>query len=141
MRASTLATACTLLLAGCAARPHALLHDPPRAEAIAGLIARSPLPPGENIRPTEIGRGESSSAHLIQVRDGEKPHVHTRYDLTVVVVEGRGSLWLADQKLPMKTGDVAFIPRGTRHYFINEGRVPAAAIVVFSPPFDGPDNE
>jgi mannose-6-phosphate isomerase-like protein (cupin superfamily) len=130
-----------VLVAGCAPHPHVLLHDPPRAESVVALVRRSPLAEGENIRPTEIGRGENTSVHLIQVRSGEKPHVHTRYDLTVVVVQGHGSLWLADQKLPMTVGDTAFIPRGTRHYFVNEGSDPAAAIVVFSPPFGGPDTE
>jgi mannose-6-phosphate isomerase-like protein (cupin superfamily) len=40
----------------------------------------------------------------------------------------------------MNVGDSAFIPRGTPHYFVNEGSTPAAAIVTFSPPFSGPDN-
>ena len=129
------------LLIGCAPHPRVLLHDPPRAESVAALVERSPLPAGENIKPVEIGRGENMSVHLIQIREGEKPHVHTRYDLSVVLVEGHGSLWLADRKLPMKSGDSAFIPRGTRHYFVNEGSDPAAAIVTFSPPFNGPDSQ
>ena len=132
---------CALLLAGCAAHPRVLLHDPPRAEAVETIVQRSPLPAGENIKPTEIVRGENMSVHLIQVREGEKPHIHTRYDLSVTLVQGQGSLWLADAKLPMKVGDTAFIPRGTRHYFVNEGSKPASAIVVFSPAFSGPDNQ
>jgi quercetin dioxygenase-like cupin family protein len=138
---SVVATSCAVLLAGCAASPHVLLHAPPRAESVVALIARSPLPPGENIRATEVGRAENMSVHLVQIRDREKPHVHTRYDLSVTLVEGRGSLWLANEKLSMRAGDTAFIPRGTRHFFVNEGAEPAAAVVVFSPPFDGPDVE
>jgi quercetin dioxygenase-like cupin family protein len=41
----------------------------------------------------------------------------------------------------MRAGDVAFVPRGTPHHFVNQGRKPAAALVSFSPPFDGPDQE
>jgi mannose-6-phosphate isomerase-like protein (cupin superfamily) len=134
------ALASALVLVGCTPRPHLLLHDPPRADGVDTLIQRSPLPAGENIRPTELDRGENMSVHLIQIREGEKPHIHTRYDLSVVLVEGHGSLWLANQKLPMNVGDSAFIPRGTPHYFVNEGSTPAAAIVTFSPPFSGPDN-
>lgn len=140
-RASIVVACCALQLAACAASPRVLLHDPPRAETVRSLVARSPLPPGENIRPSEIDRGESASVHLVQIRDREKPHVHTRYDLTVTLLEGRGSLWLAEEKLPMRAGDVAFIPRGTRHFFVNEGGDTAVAVVVFSPPFDGPDVE
>jgi mannose-6-phosphate isomerase-like protein (cupin superfamily) len=139
--ASIVAIFCVLLLAGCAASPRVLLHDPPRAESVAALVERSLLPPGENIRATEVGRGESSSVHLVQIRDREKPHVHARYDLTVVVAEGRGRLWLAGEELPMRAGDAVFIPRGTPHFFVNEGTEPAAAIVVFSPAFNGPDSQ
>jgi quercetin dioxygenase-like cupin family protein len=139
--ASIPAILCALLLSGCAATPRLLLPDPPRAESVASRIEAAPLPPAENVRPEEIARGESMSLHLIQIRDREQPHVHTRYDLTVIVVEGKGSLWLEDEKLAMRAGDVAFIPRGTRHFFVNEGRAPAAAAVAFSPPFDGPDVE
>jgi mannose-6-phosphate isomerase-like protein (cupin superfamily) len=140
-RASIAATSCALLLAGCTARPRVLLHDPPRAESVTVLVERTPLAPSENIRAVEIERGENMSMHLVQIRDRETPHVHARYDLTVVVAEGRGTLWLAGEELPMREGDAAFIPRGTRHYFVNEGSRPAAAIVVFSPAFSAPDVE
>ena len=83
----------------------------------------------------------SFSVSLVQVRDREQPHVHTRYDLTVMVADGEGTLWLNGTPLPMVPGDVAFIPRGTPHYFVNDGAQPATAIVVFAPAFEGPDQQ
>ena len=75
----------------------------------------------------------------MQIRDREQPHVHTRYDLSVVLVKGRGTLHLDGAALAMREGDVAFVAQGTPHFFVNQGGTPAAALVVFSPAFSGPD--
>src|SRR4029079_450602 len=100
----------------------------------------SKLPPSEqNITVTELQRSENSSVSVVQVRDREAPHVHTRYDLTVVVASGEGTLWLNGLPIKMQRGDAVFIPKGTPHYFVNEGSDPSVAIVVFSPPFTGRD--
>ena len=39
----------------------------------------------------------------------------------------------------MRPGDVAVMPHATPHYFINTGAEPAAAFVVFAPPYDAND--
>jgi mannose-6-phosphate isomerase-like protein (cupin superfamily) len=137
-----LAVLTVVAVVGCAARrPSARLLStaPPGAAPIASLA--TPLAPNENIRPTELRRGESSSVSLVQIRDREQPHIHTRYDLTVTLVRGSGTLWLDGAELPMRAGDVAFIPKATPHYFINADGEPAAALVVFAPPFTGPDQQ
>ena len=129
------------VLAGCWDRPDRalLLPSPTRGLPYSALIAEAPLAAGENIRVRELERGESSSVSLVQIRDREQPHVHTRYDLTVTLLEGSGTLWLDGTPLPMRAGSTAFIPKGTPHYFVNGGSTPAAALVAFAPPFSGPD--
>jgi quercetin dioxygenase-like cupin family protein len=130
----------SLVVAGCLPQSHSarlLTADAPVPVSVTSLAP--PLPPGDNILPTELRRGESSSLALVQVRDREQPHVHTRYDLTVTLVRGAGTLWLGGAPQPMRAGDIAFIPKGTPHYFVNDGSEPAAALVVFAPPFSGPD--
>lgn len=141
---TTLLIGLALLFAGsgCASQPHAarlLMADPPRA--VPAVTLAPSLPPGDNVRPTEVRRGESSSLSIVQVRDREQPHVHTRYDLTVMLAKGSGTLWLNGVPLPMGEGDVAFIPKGMPHYFVNGGPEPAAALVVFAPAFSGPDQQ
>lgn len=129
-----------LASAGCARQgPSLLAADPPSTTRL--LAHAPPLPADANIQPTELRRGESSSLSLVQVRNREQPHVHTRYDLTVTLVQGSGTLWLNGAALPMRTGDVAFIPKGTPHYFVNQGGAPAIAAVVFAPAFTGPDQQ
>lgn len=126
---------------GCGGSSQYLRSDPPLLVDAATLISQAPLAPDENIRAVEIERGESASTHLVRIRDRETPHVHTRYDLTVVLLEGHGTLVLGGQPLSMRTGDVAFVPKGTPHYFVNESSEPTAAIVSFSPAFDGADQQ
>lgn len=132
-----------LIAAGCAAHPSArvLTSNPQRPVEVAVLERETPLAPTDNIRPTELERGEHSSISLVQIRDREQPHIHTRYDLTVTLVDGAGTLWLNGTALPMRAGDVAYIPRGTPHYFVNAAPAPAAALVSFAPPFSGPDQQ
>ena len=75
----------------------------------------------------------------MRVRTGEQPHLHAAHDLSVTLLDGCGVLHVAGLPTAMKRGDVAFIPRGTPHYFVNSGSAPAAALVTFAPPYDGTD--
>ncbi len=137
-RFAALVAGTMLLLPACAARePQLLTPGPPTITAAAATT--KPLRPGESIRPLELRRSDSASISLIRIRDRESPHMHTRYDLTVVLVEGTGTLWLDGAPLPMRIGDVAFIPRGVPHWFVNESSAPAAALVTFAPAYTGPD--
>lgn len=97
------------------------------------LLKANPLGPKENIRAVPLAKGEQSHNLLVQVRDREPLHLHADSDITVFLLKGRGKIRLGDRQLPVKAGDAMHIPRGTIHAFINEGREPAAALVVYSP--------
>jgi len=141
MRRSIL-LAVVLSVVACAPHPSFTLpNDQGRVrDATAGLW-KHPLPEDQNIRTIELQRSVNSSVSLVEVRDREAPHIHTRYDLTVVVSRGQGTLWLNGESRPMRAGDAAFIPKRTPHYFVNEGSEPAVAVVVFSPAFTDPDQQ
>ena len=142
MRPRHLAVASSLFAIACASRPPApafLVPGAAGSDAVAQALAAAPLGPAENIRAQPLLRGEQASASVVQVRDREQPHVHTRYDITVLLAKGNGTLWLDGVARPMRAGDGVFIPKGTPHWFVNEGDEPAVAVVVFAPPFSGPD--
>ena len=88
---------------------------------------------------TTLGNTAWVSHHVAVVRTEEKPHYHRFHDLTVTVLRGEGVLNVGTRAIRMKPGDVAHVHRGTPHFFRNTGEEPAAAFVVFSPPFDGRD--
>ena len=116
-----------------------LLTDPVRRVDVESLAASMPME-GKNIVTQHVATGEKNSLFLVRIGDREHPHVHTKYDLVVTLVDGVGTLWLAGKELEMAVGDVAHIPRGTSHHFINNGDKPATALVAFTPVFSGPDS-
>jgi quercetin dioxygenase-like cupin family protein len=133
------------LIAGCTAQKqnlgHFLVHDPPREATFETMIAQLPVEGEQNIRQLLLQQGENMSVHLVRIRDREQPHLHTLYDLSIMLVAGEGTLWLQGAPLKMQAGDVAVVSRGTRHHFVNEGSEPASALVVFAPAYDESDRE
>jgi quercetin dioxygenase-like cupin family protein len=126
------------LLAACAGRPPRLTVGP-LATSLDDFLAAHPLADGQEIRADEIGRTPGASYHVVQVGGGERPHRHLAHDLAVFVLRGRGALTVAEVETRLDAGDAALVPRGDAHWFVNRGRTPAVALVVFSPPLDAPD--
>jgi quercetin dioxygenase-like cupin family protein len=126
------------VLAACAG-PTPRVVVGPLGDGLETYLARHPLTPGQNIRADEVQHSASASWFVVQVRTAESPHRHMAHDLTVTVVRGAGTLILEGRRVGMRAGDVALIPRGALHFFTNEGRTAAVALVVFTPTLDAPD--
>jgi mannose-6-phosphate isomerase-like protein (cupin superfamily) len=107
-----------------------------KMSALDAEIARAG---SRDVAVSELGRTAWVSEHIAVVRTEEKPHYHRFHDSTVVVLRGEGLMTVDQKQIPMKTGDVAHIHRGVPHFFRNTSSSPAAALVIFSPPFDGRD--
>lgn len=128
----TLALLLALLLAGCstATRTVILQSGPTSVEA---LLATYQPEVGRNITRILLAQTERTSEHLVFVRDREDPHDHATQDLIVTILRGRGTLWLGARETPMHEGDIAVVPAGVRHWFVNQGEEPAVAFIVFAP--------
>jgi mannose-6-phosphate isomerase-like protein (cupin superfamily) len=111
-----------------------------RQANLAKVLADNPLGPGENIKIITLGQGQGASHHVVQIRDRESPHLHNAHDGTVIVVRGRGYLVMDTRRITLTAGDIAHIPRGVPHYYVNTDLEPTVAFVIFAPPFDGKDN-
>jgi len=135
VRRRALAMGFVVLVLGCAQR----VPRVPFVDDVDAFLATHRLAPGEDIRADEIGRTDGASFHLVQVRDRERPHRHALHDLTVVVLRGHGTLVRDAERVALRPGDAAAIPRGAAHWFANEARAPAVALVIFVPPLDAPD--
>lgn len=133
---------CVVSVAGCcAAGPSLTLPDAPgaRQDALDALLQQHPLAEGQNIRAVPLGQTETLSYHLVQIRNREQPHVHAAHDLTVTLLRGAGTLYIYGVAHAMRAGDVAVVPHGAPHNFVNTGSTPAVAFVTFAPPYDGTD--
>ena len=103
------------------------------------LLADNPLPAGESIKAVNLGRSQSASQHIVQIRDREVPHLRKPHDATVTMMRGQGYLIPGQKRIDLKTGDVIHIPRGAPHYYVNTASEPTVAFLVYAPAFDGKD--
>ncbi len=127
-----------ICLAGCAATPPVLnLHLGGEQIDLKQYLKDRPIPKGQGSRVDRIASGPSTSVHLVQLRVSERPHLHARHDLRVVVVRGSGTMVIDGKTILAAVGSVFEIERGTPHFFL-VGRG-AAALVTFTPPYDGND--
>jgi mannose-6-phosphate isomerase-like protein (cupin superfamily) len=60
-------------------------------------------------------------------------HKHLNNDELIFVHKGEGTLTLDEQTIQVKTGDVAFVPRGTWHGLDNTGKENLLMIFQYSP--------
>ncbi len=103
------------------------------------LIQQKPLPYDEDISNLLLHSGLTSSASLIQVREGVKSHYHATHDEIVYVLQGKGVMKVGDEKRVVQPGDLIVLERGTVHSVINKSAEPLVALSIICPPFDGKD--
>ena len=129
-------------LSGCAGGSASVKQSAPHypeAENLSHWPDEYPLPPDQDIGIAELGRTETSSVHIVQIRHRESLHTHERHDLVAVLLRGYGTFRLGPRTFAVKQGSIVAVPRGMPHAFVNKSREVAAAFVVFTPPFDGTD--
>lgn len=83
----------------------------------------------------QITRHTDASEHIVVVHTREPYHIHEHSDIAGVVLAGRGSLLMPQGVVPLASGDMISIPRGTPHAFINGGQRHAVLYAVFTPPY------
>ena len=118
---------------------HRLLYIGPQPRRWEEIVQANPLGPDDNIKGVLLLQQPAVSHFLVQIRSREQPHVHKEHDATIIMLSGRGRLVLKDRILPAQEGDVFFVPRGTPHYYVNDGPRPTVALAIFSPAYDGKD--
>jgi len=65
--------------------------------------------------------------------DGVPPHIHSREDEIVEVLDGELEVVLGGKTFKATTGAIAFFPRNIVHGFSNPGKLPAKVRFVVSP--------
>ena len=60
-------------------------------------------------------------------------HLHPDTDETFYVAEGDATFLLDDHEVPMTSGGLVFVPRGTAHTVWNSGNGPVRGLIVISP--------
>ncbi|MEP7162281.1 MAG: cupin domain-containing protein [Candidatus Moraniibacteriota bacterium] len=82
----------------------------------------------------EIVTGENSQVFLMSIDAGEDIGEETHsLDQTLVFVSGHGIAMLDGKEVPVESGDLFFVPAGTKHNFINNGSEPLKLFTVYAP--------
>ena len=104
------------------------------------VLRENPLE-DEPVKWVYLVEGQYCTVNVVQAPSMNMPHVHKEHDETVYAIKGTGTFQLGDKTLPVKPGDVIFIPAGTIHTPITDSYV--AALSIYSPHFDpnNPDRE
>lgn len=104
------------------------------------VLWENEIAPDENFKKSIILQNDLASYHLIQIRGSEEHRQHEYHDVAFFLQSGNGLMFLGDKSFRVKQGAVVFIKHGTPYHFMNGGMVPASAIAIYSPPFDGKDD-
>lgn len=88
-----------------------------------------------------IYTGKNSQLVLMNIKVNEDigEETHENVDQILFFVEGRGQGILNGQTHDFEAGDVAFVPAGTEHNFINTGKVNLKLYTVYAPPNHPPE--
>jgi len=94
---------------------------------------------GKDVAIKTVRQSDGASYHVVRLLKAEKPHVHDRSDLVVVVLSGSVKMHFGDRVVAVSPGQVIDIPKGAPHWAENVATGPSFAYVVFAPAFDGKD--
>jgi quercetin dioxygenase-like cupin family protein len=65
--------------------------------------------------------------------EGPPPHIHTREDEALYVLEGQFEIVVGERRVFCGPGTFAFVPRGTVHRFSCTGQGPGRVLALFTP--------
>jgi mannose-6-phosphate isomerase-like protein (cupin superfamily) len=84
----------------------------------------------------EIITGDHSQVVVMTIPPGGEigEEVHEDNDQLLVFIEGEGQAIVDGQTSPVAPNRLVFVPAGTRHNFVNTGRVPLRLVTVYAPP-------
>lgn len=105
-------------------------------------LEEHPIKANQPFRIDSLTRTARSSSAIAQILKREEYHRHMKHDLTVTLLRGKGRMLLDGKIYKVQSGDVVHIPAGMPHAFLNGSsrKLPAVALAVFVPPFDGKDS-
>ena len=83
-----------------------------------------------------LGAGRSQSSHLFVIPGAFASQVNPSHDLTFTILKGKGVATVKGESMRVKKGAVVFVAAGDPFEFVNDGKKPAVALAVFSPPYE-----
>lgn len=99
-------------------------------------MAKTPVDPAVGIAIVQGVAEPGVSIGLAVVRDRIRPHYQKVSDEIYFVLQGQGEITVGGEKRQLRQGDVAAIPRGLVHGFVNTGQEPCLILFSSGPKFE-----
>lgn len=99
-------------------------------------VASTPLDAAVGIAIAEGVAEPGVSVSLAVVADCIRPHYQKISDEVYYIIQGQGRLTVGSETREVKQGDVAAIPKGQVHSFVNTGEQPCLILFASGPKFD-----
>ena len=112
----------------CATKFRVISYEGTRASMI-DTETLSPQQQSNDISRSTLHTGRNLNLNLVWIKTEEKPHFHEN-DIIVIILEGKGTLYLGGKTVDLKKGDIVFIPQKVEHYFVNKSSKPTIAISI-----------
>lgn len=92
-----------------------------------------------NVKVIPVYNDPNISAFVIFVKNDVPKHYHNTHTETIVVLEGRGEMYLDGEIFPIKKGDQVIIPQGLHHAVVVKSKKPLKVLSIQSPYFENKD--
>jgi mannose-6-phosphate isomerase-like protein (cupin superfamily) len=89
--------------------------------------------------PVHFGPDETHGAYVVMVgtfapgQPAPPLHVHPHTDEAFYVADGDATFQLGDREVPVTSGGLVYVPRGTAHTVWNSGDRPVRGLILVSP--------
>ena len=93
----------------------------------------------DNVLPQKIAGDSLSTSFVIWIKKEVKAHKHIKHSENIYILEGTGTMKIADKTFDVKAGDYLFVPKNTIHSLKVTSATPVKVLSIQSPEFDGSD--
>ncbi|GBE54176.1 glucose-6-phosphate isomerase [archaeon BMS3Bbin15] len=77
----------------------------------------------------------------IEAGHATKPHIHKKSEEIYYILDGKGSMYIDDERGEVNLGDCVFIPPGAKHWIENNGKDKLVILCTSSPAYSHDDTE
>jgi len=92
-----------------------------------------------NVQSIPLYSDDYASAFIVFVKKQVPKHIHAEHTEIVVVMEGKGEMFLGHEINTVRKGDQIIIPAMTAHAVITRSKKPLKVLSIQSPRFEGED--
>lgn len=93
----------------------------------------------KNVASIPVYSDQNASIFVIYIKNHVPKHYHKTHTETVIVLEGKGEMYLGGEVFNIKKGDQMVIPPNTHHSVVVKSKKPLKVVSIQAPKFENKD--